>query len=248
MAKGRKNGCPTNVRDWLIYIQDKSVTNTTSWVRIYGLDSLTWTRSSETQDGSSMTDIWSEPYVTKRSGSLSLEGKPIVNASTGAPDAGQEMLDAYAEQVGCDGDATIKFVDPFGHTIVADFIVTSGSRGSTESENTVSWDMELVGEPETQPYVAVSSVAIKDGSDTITTLSMAMGATPKVLTVAFTPSDASNTRFRVNVSNRRVVGISNITETTFTVTPMSVGTANVTITTMNGNRTATVAVTITAAS
>ena len=246
MAKGRKNGCPTNIRDWLVYIQDKAVTNSESWVRIYGLNSLTYTISSETEDGSAETDTWSEPYVTKRSGTMSLEGKPIVDGTTGEPDPGQEILDAYEEQAGCDGDATIKFIDPFGHAIVADFIVSSTDRSASDTENTVSWDLDMVGEPQTLPYVPVTSIALKDGSTAVTELSLAMGATPKVISVDFTPSDASNKRFRVNVSGRRYVGISNVTETGFTVTPMGVGTATVTVTTMNGNKTASMTVTVTA--
>lgn len=245
MAKGRKNGCPTNVRDWLIYIQDKAITSSVSWVRIYGLNNLTYGIDSETEDGSADTDTWAEPYVTKRSGSMTLEGKPIVDGTTGEPDPGQEMLDAYAEQAGCDGDATIKFVDPFGHTIVADFIVTSTERGADDTENTVSWDLEQVGEPETQAYIQVTSVALKDGDAAVTELAMVVGAAPKVITVAFTPKNASNTRFRVNVSGRRFVNISNVTENSFTITPMAAGSATVTVTTMNGGKTASIAVTVT---
>lgn len=245
MPKGRKNGCPTNVRDWLIYIQDKAVTSSVSWVRIYGLNSITYSIDSETEDGSADTDIWSEPYVTKRSASMSLEGKPIVDATTGAPDPGQEMLDAYAVQAGCDGDATLKLVDPFGHATIMDVIVTSGERSSDDTENTVSWDTEIVGEPEAQAYVQVNSIALKDGDSAVTTLTMAVGAAPKVITVDFTPENASNTRFRVNVSGRRYVGVSNVTENTFTITPLAAGTATVTVTTMNGNKTASIAVTVT---
>jgi len=245
MAKGRKSGCPTNVRDWLIYIQDKAITSSVSWVRIFGLNSMTYGIDSETEDGSADTDTWAEPYVTKRSGSMTLEGKPVTDGTTGDPDPGQELLDAYAEQVGCDGDATLKFVDPFGHTIVADFIVTSAERGADDAENTVSWDLEQVGQPESQPYINVSSVALNDGSTAISELEIAVGATPKVITVAFTPNNASNTRFRVNVSGRKYVGISNVTENTFTITPMSAGTATVTVTTMNGGKTASMEVTVT---
>lgn len=245
MARGRKNGCPTNIRDWLVYILDKAVTTGESWVRIFGLNSLTYSIDSETEDGSADADTWAEPYVTKRSGSLSLEGKPIVDMGTGEPDPGQEMLDAYAEQAGCDGDATLKFVDPYGHTIVGDYIVSSSERSADDTENGVSWDLELVGQPESLPYVQVQSVALKDGAAALTTLAMEVGDAPKVVTVAFTPDNASNTRFRVNVSGRRFVSISNVTENTFTITPMAAGTATVTVTTMNGGKSASVTVNVT---
>lgn len=245
MARGRKSGCPTNVRDWLIYILDKAITAQESWVRIHGLSSMTYGHDSETEDGSADTDTWSEPYVTKRSGSLTLEGKPVVDAGTGDPDRGQEMLDAYAEQAGCDGDATLKIIDPFGHTIVADFIVTSSERSSDDTENTVSWDLEQVGEPESLPYVQVESVTIKDGASAAENLTMQIGDAAKILTVTFNPENASNTRFRVNVSGRRYVSVSNITENSFTITAMAAGSATVTVTSMNNAKTASVSVTVT---
>ena len=247
MAKGRKNGCPVNVRDWKIEIQDKSQVNET-WVRIHGLTSMSRKGASTTEDGSAATDLWEEPYVTKRNVKLTLSGKLVVDAGTGTPDSGQDMLDSYAENGSCDGEATLRLTDPFGHCIVADFIVTDTSDEANETENTVSWDLSQVGEAETLPYVQVSSIALKDGSTALSTLSIAVGDTPKIVTVDFTPTNSSNKRFRVNVSNRHYVGISNITDNTFTITPLAAGTATVTVTTVNGAKTASVAVTVTAGS
>ena len=94
MARGRKNGCPVSVADWLIYIMDKSQLEET-WVRIYGLTSMTRTISGETEDSSADTDVWSEPYITKRSGTIDLEGVKKVVEATGEIDRGQELLDDY---------------------------------------------------------------------------------------------------------------------------------------------------------
>lgn len=242
--KGRKNGCPTNIRDWAIFIQDKTQAVET-WLRIKGLTSMTRGTDADTEDGSAATDAWEEPYVTKRSGSLSLEGKPLVDAATGDRDPGQAMLDDYATETGCDGDATIKIVDPYGMATVADYIVTSKEDSADDTEESVSWDLEQVGEPEVLPYTQLASVALKDGTDAVTTLSIAVGSTPKVITVDFTPADASNKRFRVKSSNKRKVAISNITENSFTLTAMSAGTATVTVTSVNNARTASLAVTVT---
>ncbi|HAM16529.1 MAG TPA: hypothetical protein DCP91_11875, partial [Eggerthellaceae bacterium] len=66
MAKGRKNGCPVNIKNWIVEIMDPS---DSEFVRIYGLNSLTATVDSETEDGSASTDVWAEPYVSKRSAS-----------------------------------------------------------------------------------------------------------------------------------------------------------------------------------
>lgn len=249
MPKGRKNGCPVNVRDWLIYIQDKAQVSET-WVRIYGLDSIKRDTGSSTEDGSAETDLWEEPYITKRNCKLTISGKPIVDMGTGTPDAGQEMLDSYAENGNCDGEATLKIVDPYGHTIVADYIVTDTSTDTDSSDNTISWDLQQVGEPEVLPYYQMSSITLKkagDGGtlvDAGTTLTLDVGDAPVVLTIDFNPSNASNKRFRVNVSGRKFVRITNITETTFTIVPIAVGSATVTITTMNGNKTDSIAVTV----
>ena len=241
--KGRKNGCPVNIRNWLVYILDVA---TNDWIRIYGLTSLTSTVDSDTEDGSADTELWEEPYITKRNGSVSLEGRRVVEEATGNLDDGQELLNSYANVGGCDADATLKFVDPYGHSWVADYIVTSHETSADDSEESESWDLSQVGEAEQQPYVAVTSIALKDGDTAATTLSIAVGDAAKLITVAFTPDDASNKRFRVSNTRRNVAAISNITEDGFTLTPVSAGTTNVTVTSVNGTKTASLAVTVTA--
>ena len=70
--RGRKNGCPTNIRDWQISIQDKAVTVGERWVRVRGLRQMNRDTESSTADGSAATDLWTEPYVTKRSAVIKL--------------------------------------------------------------------------------------------------------------------------------------------------------------------------------
>ena len=48
--RGRKNGCPTNIRDWQISILDKGWTAQERWVRIRGLRVMSKTCDSETAD------------------------------------------------------------------------------------------------------------------------------------------------------------------------------------------------------
>lgn len=243
MAKGRKNGCPVNIRNWLIYIKDVS---DDSWVRIYGLNSMTASFDSETEDGSNETDLWSEPYITKRSGSISLEGKQVIVESTGTNDAGQELLNSYAELGGCEADATLKFVDPYGHAWVGDYIVTGKELSADDTEITVSWDLEQVGEIEVQEYVQMTSIALKQGENSAATLTMTLEGGPKVITIDFTPATASNKRFKVVNSTKSVCTIGSITETGFTITPVAAGTSTITVTTINGAKTATCSLTVTA--
>ena len=101
---------------------------------------------------------------------------------------------------------------------------------------------------EVQPYVQVSGVSLKDDETAVTTLALTEGGTPKIITVAFAPEDASNKRFKVTNSKRSVVSVSNITEDGFTVTPMAVGTATIAVTTTNGGKRTTLAVTVSAKS
>lgn len=239
--KGRKKGCPVNIKNWLVFILDVA---TNSYVRIYGLNKLNRGIDSETEDGSSDTDVWAEPYVTKRSGNISLEGKEVVVESTGEKDEGQELLNSYAEAAGCDADATLKFVDPYGHAWLGDYIVTSREVSADESGNSLSWDLDQVGEVEVLPYIHVNSVSMKDGDADVTELAMKVGDAAKIITVAFNPEEASNKRFRVTNNKRKVCTVGNVTENGFTITPVSTGTATIHVTTINGGKTATMTVTI----
>ena len=248
MSKGRKNGCPVSVNDWLIEIQNKGAVSET-WVRINGLDSMTLSTDGETDDGSTSIDLWEEPFVKKRSGSLSLEGKPKIDETTGDRDAGQALLNEYAVAHGCDGDATIRMTDPYGHRVTGDFIVTSHERSTNEDgDESESWDLELVGELETNAYVSVTSIALTPtgGTSGATTLSIAAGAT-NVVSVGFTPTDSSNQRFRVKSSDNSSVAIVNTTTGAFTLKGLKATTSavTVTVTSVNGSRTATIAVTVT---
>ncbi len=239
MSKGRKNGCPTNIRDWSILIQDKSQVSET-FIRIKGLEEMKHSTDATTEDGSATADLWEEPYVTKRSGKLTLSGKPLVNASTGMADAGQAMLDEYLESGKCEDDATIKIVDPYGTGVVGDFIVTGKEGSSGDDEDTCSWDLEQVGPVEKLPYVQLASLSFKDGNNAVSLLSFEPGDAAKVITIVFNPADASNQRFRVKTGNNQIVSISNITENAFTVTPVGgLGTTTITVTAVNGGITAT---------
>lgn len=244
MAKGRKNGCPTNIRDWSIFIQDKTAVSE-SWIRIKGLTEMTRSTDADTEDGSAATDLWEEPYVTKRSGSISLDGKKLIDAATGVEDQGQAMLNDYANAGTCDEDATLKIVDPYGRAIVIDCIVTGTENSADETEETVSWDLEQVGEAQELSFVQLTSIALKNGETAVTTLSKEVGDAGVVITVDFTPATASNQRFKIANSNRRVVSVSNVTENGFILTPLAAGTATVKVTSVNNGRTASIAVTVT---
>lgn len=241
----RKNGCPTSIRDWIVEIMSRvSTDENLEWIRIKGLNSMTISNSADTEDGSSADSLYSEPYATKRSGSVSLEGRPIADKVTGAHDRGQEELDYYLTVGGCEGDARLRIVDNCGHAEIWDVIVTGKENGADETSETVSWDLERVGAPETEPYVQVTNVT----TEPATSVNITAGQVETV-TVKFTPEKASNQKYSVASADTTKVRVENIDGLTFdlvgvaaTVTPVTVQ-----IKTMNNAKTATLAVTVSAA-
>lgn len=241
----RKNGCPTSVRDWIIEIMSRvSTTENPDWIRIKGLDSISVSEDADTEDGSSADSLYGEPYVSKRNGSLDLEGRPVVDRVTGAHDRGQTELDYYATVGGCDGDARIRIIDNCGHAEIWDVIVTSKERSADESSETVSWSLERVGEPENVPYVQVASVTtVPEGSTEI-----AAGAVESV-TVAFTPANASNQKYSVASADTSKVKVENVDGLTFDIVGVAVTTTpvKVQVKSMNNAKVATINVTVTEA-
>lgn len=240
----RKNGCPMTVRDWAIDILSRASTKANpTWIRIKGLTSMTLSTDADTEDGSSAESLWGEPYVTKRNGSLSLEGRPVIDSVTGAQDPGQAELDYYATQGGCDGDATLRIADPYGRAQIIDVVVTSNERSADDTSETRTWDTEIVGEPEEQPYVQVTSIATTPA----TSASIEVGETESV-TVAFTPDTASNQKFSVASADTTKVKVANIDGLNFDIVGVAVTETpvNVVVRTMNNSKEATIAVTVTA--
>lgn len=213
------------------------------WLRIKGLTSLERGTDADTEDGSSADSVWSEPYVTRRSGTITLEGKPVTDAVTGERDPGQAELDYYANLAGCDGDARIRLADPYGRAMVIDAIVTSASTGADDTSESVSWDLEQVGEAEELTYVQASGVSTTPTN----TLSVAVGET-KTVAVAFTPATATNQKYSASSADGGKVRVTNVDGLTFDVVGVSVTTTpvNVVVKTMNNALSATLAVTVTA--
>lgn len=240
MAKGRKHGCPLSVKNWIFEIQ----TAENDWTRIHGINSMTRTIDSDTEDGSADTDDWAEPFVSKRNGSLTLEGTPVVEASTGYRDDGQTLLEDYSKLTGCDADVTIRITDPYGHSVMGDYIVTSYEESVDNTDSSLSVDLEMVGAPETVPYVTVTGIEAQQNGSAVTTLALTVGDPAALIKVAFTPADSSNKRFKVSNTKRSVCAVVNVTEDGFSIEPQSAGAANIVITSINAEKTTTIAVTV----
>ena len=240
MARGRKHGCPVNISSWLISVRDEAAD---AWVRIYGLNSMTRTVTGDTGDGSADTELWQEPYITKRSSELTLEGEMVADEATGVRDPGQALLNEAARVGGCDTDLTLRFVDPYGHAMVADFVVTSCEESADDSESSCSWTLEQIGEAETESYVQVTGIALAISGETVETVTIAAGDGGKLVAIVFTPENASNRRFRIRSSNPGVARVSDVTEDGFTLIPLAAGETTVRVTSVNGNHSAALRVT-----
>ena len=237
--RGRKRGCPVNIRDWAIEIKDPA---TDEWVRIRGLQSMTRDVSGDTNDGSSDTDLWEEPYITKRSSTLKLEAEIVEDEATGSRDHGQELLDMYADLGDCMEDVTLRLTDPYGHQVVADYVVTGQSGEWDGEEASTSWDLEQVGEAEYPAYVHVEKVALMEGEKEATAITFQAGDPGRLLEVVFTPANASNQRYKVLNSRRGVARVVDRTEGGFTVLPIAPGETTIRVESINNGREATVKV------
>ena len=239
--RGRKNTCPTNIKDWQISIWHPFEE---IWIRIRGLNSLKYSTDSSTEDGSTSEDDWEEPYVTKRKAKLSLEGKPVVDAGTGEVDPGQDLLNEFGKLTRCAADALIRFADPYGHTLEAYYQVTAHEASTSKDGDKVSWDLDMVGESESLPYIQVTGISIMSLGEEPETIEMDINDAPRLLQVVFTPENASNKRYSIKTGGR-VVRVGDITDGGFTISPLKVGEATVKVTSINNAETATVAVEVT---
>lgn len=238
----RKNGCPFSVRNWMIEVLSCDSTETNQkWLRVKGLSSMDYSTEAETEDGSTGDSLWGEPYVTKRNGSFTLEGKPVADVKTGARDKGQAELDYYATLGGIDGDTKIRLADPHGRAMELDVIVTNAKRGADDTSETVSWEMKQVGESTELSYVPVTGVTIDKGA----TASLNVGQT-MTMNVSVAPANASNQKYTVHSANPGAVRVCNVDGLTFELIGVAASSdaVDVVIKTMNGQKTATVAVTV----
>jgi len=237
----RKNGCPMSVKEWVVEINSRAATRTEpAWIAVKGLSAITLALEAETEDGSAADSLWAEPYVVKRSGKLTLEGKPSACPITGQQDPGQAELNYFAALGGCMGDAALRLTDPYGRSQVIDVVVTDVETESEDGGEKISWDCEIVGAPEEQNYVQLENVACESAA-----ITLGVNET-KTVALSFTPENASNRRVSVASENAHYVRVGNIEDDRFAVTGvMKTETpVLVRVRSMNNNLSATLAVTV----
>ncbi len=237
----RKNGCPMSVREWVVEILSRAAARTDpKWIRVHGLSAVTLTLEAETEDGSAADSLWAEPYVVKRSGKLTIEGKPVADAATGTPDPGQAELTYFASLGGCAGDATLRLTDPYGRCQIIDLVVTDVEKTGEDGGEKISWESEIVGEPEEEAYVQLTGIAPAESA-----ITLAVNET-KHIALAFTPENASNRRYSAASENAHYVRVGAVQDGGFDVTGVMQTDAPVYIRlrSMNNNLTASIAVTV----
>lgn len=244
----RTHGCPVNVREWVVEILTVSRFSRDvddAWARIGGVTSFNYSTSSTTEEGGSVDELWAEPFVTKRSGTLTLEMRRKVDAATGHRDPGQYWLDYYAQLGGCDADTAIRLTDPYGHRTEIDVIVTGNNTNPTETTNTSSCDLQVVGAPVSVPYVQVEDITLsgtgvtaggEDDDYDYQLTGLAVGSS-KTVSVTFDPLTSSNQKFSVAVDDPEAARIEAVGDNQFTIRGLTADSIYVTVRTMNNAKT-----------
>lgn len=237
----RKSGCPFNIKDYSVKIENKV---TDEEIQVKGLSSMSVDVDSDTEDGKTADSTWAEMFITGRSVSGSLEGRPIYDKATGTRDPGQNLMHKAAyNDGGCDNDQTIIIADAVGRAVRYDCIITTESVSADEDGEEISWDWEGVGKPEELPYVQITSVGFTDGDKDATSATITVGNS-KELKVSFTPENASNTRYAYSIEDESIAVMGAIDGPNISIRGVSAGSTKLTIKTMNNNKTADLAITV----
>ena len=144
---------------------------------------------------------------------------------------------------GCDNDQTIIIADAVGRAVRYDCIITTESVSADEDGEEISWDWEGVGKPEELPYVQITSVGFTDGDEDATSATVTVGNS-KELKVSFTPENASNTRYAYFIEDESIAVMGAIDGPNISIRGVSAGSTKLTIKTMNNNKTADLAITV----
>lgn len=202
-----------SVREWVVEILSRAATKAEpKWIPVKGLSAITIALEAETEDGSSADSLWAEPYVVKRSGKLTIEGKPVADALTGAPDPGQAEMNYFAALGGCAGDACLRLTDPYGRAQMLDLIITDSETSGEDGGEKISWNCEIVGAPEDVPYVQLEGIAPE-----VNEITLAVNET-RAIALTFTPANASNRRYSAASENAHYVRVGGVQEDSFTLT------------------------------
>ena len=230
-----------SVREWVVEILSRAATKAEpKWIPVKGLSAFTIALEAETEDGSSADSLWAEPYVVKRSGKLTIDGKPVADALTGTPDPGQAEMNYFAALGGCAGDACLRLTDPYGRAQVIDLVITDTETSGEDGGEKISWNCEIVGAPEEVPYVQLEGIAPE-----VNEITLAVNET-RTIAVSFTPETASNRRYTAASENAHYVRVGAAGEGGFTLTGVMKTEAPVPvrIRSMNNGLTASVAVSV----
>lgn len=86
------------------FIFSVSTDDGSSWTEVKGISSWTYTRDVSEVDVTDFDDGgWNSTLVAGRSARFALEGNFLADPETGARDAGQEIIENAAEQIGYEG-------------------------------------------------------------------------------------------------------------------------------------------------
>ena len=93
------------------------------------------------------------------------------------------------------------------------------------------------------PYVQITSVGFTDGDEDATSATVTVGNS-KELKVSFTPENASNTRYAYSIEDESIAVMGAIDGPNIFIRGVSAASTKLTIKTMNNNKTADLAITV----
>jgi hypothetical protein len=129
-------------RDWKHYIEDIATPDT--FVEIGALSSFEPSPSAESADNSNFNNGgWASSLPASRGMEYSLEGKYIVDAATKDRDAGQELVEEAAVEVGTAAVRKYRVKDPAGNIVEFQAWATMGNKGGGGVNDTSAWACTL---------------------------------------------------------------------------------------------------------
>ena len=223
--------CKILARDWLLEIQNP---DTLAWVEVKGINTFTFDGIKNEADTTTFDeDGWQSHLVASRGRSLTCGGIYIEDGTTGARDAGQALVDALADEIGCDSLGSFRLTSPGGN--VRSFSASANITGiGGSNDDPTGWNAEL----KISGTASLGVVADTSISSLPATVTLAIGATQLVSTT-FTPANTTNQNLTYTTSDATKA----ICTAEGRIVAIATGSATITITSST-SKTDTIAVTI----
>lgn len=203
---------------------------------IADMESFSMKIDGKTEDWTPMTTAgWTRNLMTGKGFSISLKGKRNVG------DPGNDYVAATAWKDGLDCSTKAQIVFPDGAKVDFNCVIDVSNPGGDDSTKVAPLEFDLKGDGKPTYTPATGNVAVTGVSLNKTTDSIIVGANDTLIATVV-PANATNTQVTWSSSNPGVATVSSSGK----VVGVAAGTSTITATTVDGEKTATCTVTVTA--